>query len=196
MVAKLRELGATDRELAFIEQAKAESDALIATETRAMWLVLAASGLEPAEMPPAIGEFEVPAGDAALSANAKLATARRILFDQTYSDNVASIMAPTAQFQRALDQRTNAAIESADSARAFARTILVVLAILIPLTMAGILWIFYAKVSRVIVHYRERLEDGSTVALEPAARSSCARWRTPSTRSRMRSASSSSAMPR
>ena len=73
-----------------------------------MWLVLAASGLEPAEMPPAIGEFEVPAGDAALSADAKLATARRILFDKTYSDNVASIMAPTAQFQRALDQRTNA----------------------------------------------------------------------------------------
>ena len=168
VVAKLRELGATDRELAFIEQAKAESDALIATETRAMWLVLAASGLEPAEMPPAIGEFEVPAGDAALSADAKLATARRILFDQTYSDNVASIMAPTAQVQRALDQRTNAAIESAESARGFARTILVVLAILIPLTMAGILWIFYAKVSRVIVHYRERLEDGSTVALEPA----------------------------
>jgi len=168
VVAKLRELGATDRELAFIEQAKAESDALIATETRAMWLVLAASGLEPAEMPPAIGEFEVPAGDAALSANTKLATARRILFDQTYSDNVASIMAPTAQFERALDQRTNAAIESAESARGFARTILVVLAILIPVTMAGILWIFYAKVSRVIVHYRERLQDGSTVALEPA----------------------------
>ena len=168
VVAKLRELGATDRELAFIEQAKAESDALIATETRAMKLVLAASGLTPDAMPPAIGEFEAPAGDAALSTSAKLATARRILFDQTYSDNVANIMAPTEQFERALDERTNAAIESADSARAFARTILVVLAILIPLTMAGILWIFYAKVSRVIVNYRERLEDGSTVALEPA----------------------------
>ena len=133
-----------------------------------MKLVLAASGLTPDAMPPAIGEFEAPAGDAALSTSAKLATARRILFDQTYSDNVANIMAPTEQFERALDERTNAAIESADSARAFARTILVVLAILIPLTMAGILWIFYAKVSRVIVNYRQRLEDGSSVALEPA----------------------------
>jgi methyl-accepting chemotaxis protein len=168
VVAQLRDLGATDRELEFIEQAKAESDALIATETRAMWLVLAASGSKPAEMPPAIGEFKVPAGDAALSAEAKLATARRILFDQTYADNVASIMAPTGQFERALDERTNAAIESAESARGFARTILVVLAILIPLTMAGILWIFHAKVSRVIVGYRERLEDGSNVTLEPA----------------------------
>ena len=161
-------MGAPERELAFIEQAKAESDALIATETRAMKLVLAASGLEPDAMPPEIGEFETPAGDAALSAQAKLATARRILFDKAYSDNVASIMGPTRQFERALDTRTTADVKSAESASAFARTILVALAVLIPLTMAGILWIFYAKVSRVIVHYRERLEDGSTVALEPA----------------------------
>ena len=133
-----------------------------------MWLVLAASGLTPEEMPPAIGEFKGPAGDAALSADAKLATARGILFDKTYSDNVASIMAPTEQFERALDQRTNAAIASAESGRGFARTILVVLAILIPLTMAGILWIFYAKVSRVIVHYRERLENDSSDTLDPA----------------------------
>jgi methyl-accepting chemotaxis protein len=172
VVAELKKLGATARELELIEQAKAESDALINTETRAMKLVLGAKGVADADMHPAVGSFELPAGDAGLSADEKQATARRILFNQKYTDDVAKIMAPTKEFEAALDQRTNGAVAAAEGDRAFARNILLLLAVLIPLAMAAILWIFHSKVSRVIVNYRQRLEardeNGGALALEPA----------------------------
>jgi methyl-accepting chemotaxis protein len=170
VVAQLRKLGATSQELDLIAQAKANSDALIATETRAMKLVLEATGVARGDMPPGVAEFKLPAADTALDATDKLATARRILFDQTYAGNVAKIMEPTQRFERALDQRTNAAVASAASARGSARRILLIQCVLIPLAMAGILWIFHTKVGRVVVRYRERLEAGDAdgAALEPA----------------------------
>jgi len=172
VVAKLRKLGATQQELDFIAQAKAKSDALIQTETRAMKLVLEASGVAPAAMPPAVADFKLPAGDARLSATEKLATARRILFDKAYTDNVANIMEPTEQFEAALNQRTKAAVASAVSARGTANKLLYVLCFVIPLAMAGILWIQHTQVGRVVVRYRNRLEErdenGAALALEPA----------------------------
>ena len=86
--------------------------------------MLAASGVTPDAMPPEIGECETPAGDAALSSAEKLATAREILFDKAYADNVAGIMGPTGEFERALDRRTTAAVKSAESSSAFARNVL------------------------------------------------------------------------
>ncbi|HET6547006.1 MAG TPA: methyl-accepting chemotaxis protein [Solirubrobacter sp.] len=172
VVAKLRKLGATQRELGFIAQAKAKSDALIATETRAMKLVLEATGVPVAEMPEAVAGFDLPAADAELSAEGKLATARRIVFDEKYLANVDKIMAPTRRFEKALDQRTEAAVSAAEGDRGFAQTLLIGVAILISLAMAAILWVFHTQVSRVIVRYgrrlRERDESGGALALEPA----------------------------
>jgi methyl-accepting chemotaxis protein len=172
VVAQLRKDGATQQELDLIAAAKGKSDALITTETRAMRLVLEATGVPAAKMPPAVGSFHLPEGDSRLSAEDKLATARRIVFDQAYLDNVAKIMAPTQRFEQALDRRTSAAVTAAEDERAFARKILIGLTILIPLVMAAILLVFHTQVSKVIVAYRRRLEErdaeGGALALEPA----------------------------
>jgi hypothetical protein len=81
VVARLKALGATSEELGLLEEAKANSDGLVTTETRAMRLVLDAAGAAPAEMPEPVAAFELNARDAALDADAKLAKAREILFD-------------------------------------------------------------------------------------------------------------------
>jgi methyl-accepting chemotaxis protein len=172
VVAQLRKDGAGARELGLIAQAKAKSDALINTETRAMRLVLEATGVPEAEMPEAVAGFHLSKADAALSAAGKLATARRIVFDGRYLANVAKIMAPTKRFEQALGKRTGAAVTAAENQRAFARKILIGLMILIPLAMAAILLVFHTQVSKVVVAYRRRLEardeQGGALALEPA----------------------------
>jgi hypothetical protein len=67
LVAKLRALGATARELDLINQAKANSDALIKTESRSMRLVLEAKGIAPARMPQAIAAVHLSRADSALT---------------------------------------------------------------------------------------------------------------------------------
>jgi methyl-accepting chemotaxis protein len=172
VTARLEQLGATERELALIAESKAKSDGLISTETRAMRLVLEAKGVEPDAMPPAVAAFELPAGDRALDAAGKLETARRIVFDARYRADVKRIMEPTTEFQAALDRRVGDLIESAQDSRANAQRLLIALAILIPLSMAVVLWIFHSKVGLVVTRYRSALDgrdpDERDFALVPA----------------------------
>jgi methyl-accepting chemotaxis protein len=171
VVAQLKKRGATERELDLIDEAKAKSDSLIKTETRAMRLVLEATGTPAAEMPAAVASFELTPADRALDPEHKLATARRIVFDDAYMGEVTKIMGPTKAFQRALDQRSAAAVASANGARDSAQRLLVILAILLPLCMVAVLWIFHFKVGLVITRYRQKLDardpDDAEFALEP-----------------------------
>jgi methyl-accepting chemotaxis protein len=171
VIPELKKRGATERELGFISESKANSDALIQTETRAMRLVLEAIGTPASEMPPAVADFAFTPADRALDPARKLATARRIVFDAGYMGEVAKIMAPTKAFEQALDARSKAAVDAADSARASAQRLLVILAILLPLSMAAVLWIFHAKVGLVVMRYREKLAsrdaDDAEFALVP-----------------------------
>jgi methyl-accepting chemotaxis protein len=172
VVARLKQLGATQEELSLLEEAKANSDGLVTTETRAMRLVLDAEGVDPSEMPGPVAAFELEAGDAALSPEAKLAKARSILFDETYYGDVASIMAPTKKFEAKVNERTAAAVRSAESKRDRARALLILLALLIPASMAAVLWIFHSKVGVVVKRYRDAIAgrdaDDTEFALEPA----------------------------
>jgi methyl-accepting chemotaxis protein len=81
-------------------------------------------------------------------------------------------MAPTREFQQALDARTQAAVDAADGSRSTATRLLIAIAVLIALTMAAILWVFHAKVGHVVRRYRaalaEREADDADFALEPA----------------------------
>jgi methyl-accepting chemotaxis protein len=77
VVARLRQLGAPQAELDLIEQAKQNSDALIATEDAAMKAVAA-------------GDLE---------------TARKLMFGDEYDKNKARIMEPIAKFQETMNQR-------------------------------------------------------------------------------------------
>ncbi len=157
VVARLEQLGATGTELGLLKEAQEKSNGLIATETRAMRLVLDAAGAAPADMPGPVAAFELSAADRALSADAKRAKAREILFDDKYYADVASIMEPTKEFQTTLNERTASAVESAQSARDTARTILIALAILIPASMIAVLLIFHRFVGVVVTRYRAAL---------------------------------------
>lgn len=172
VVTRLKALGATQAELGLLEQAKANSDGLVKTETRAMRLVLEAKGAEPAAMPDAVAAFRLSAADEALDPDAKLATARRILFDRTYYGDVDSIMAPTKQFDAKVDERTAAAVKSAESSRDRAFALLIALALLIPGSMVAVLWLLHRKVGTVVTTYRDALAgreaDDAAFALEPA----------------------------
>jgi methyl-accepting chemotaxis protein len=172
VISRLQALGATKEELGLLEQAKANSDGLVTTETRAMRLVLDAEGVAPGQMPAPVAEFELKAADAALSPDAKLAKAREILFNEKYYADVASIMAPTKDFEAKVDARTAAAVRSGETARDRARALLILLALLIPASMAAVLWVFHRKVGVVVKGYRDALgardADDFEFALEPA----------------------------
>jgi methyl-accepting chemotaxis protein len=164
VVAELEQRGASSRELELIEEAKGNSDALIQTETRAMRLVLDAKGTPTSAMPEAVAGFELTAADRALDTAGKLATARRILFDDAYFGEVAKIMAPTDEFAKALDERTGAAVQAAEGKRSSAQRLLIILTILLAISMAAVLWIFHTQVGRVIVRYRQRLAERDEAA--------------------------------
>jgi methyl-accepting chemotaxis protein len=85
VVARLKELGAPQSELDLIEQAKNNSDALIATEDAAMKAVAA--------------------GD--------LDQARKLMFGDQYDADKARIMKPIAQFQTAMNQRAEREVAAA-----------------------------------------------------------------------------------
>jgi methyl-accepting chemotaxis protein len=171
VVTELKKRGATERELALINDAKAKSDALIQTETRAMRLVLEATGTPASEMPAPVASFAFAPADRALAPARKLETARRIVFDAAYMGEVSKIMGPTKAFERALDARSQAEVASADSARDGAQRLLVILAILLPLSMGAVLYIFHFKVGLVVTRYRQKLAsrdaDDADFALVP-----------------------------
>jgi methyl-accepting chemotaxis protein len=93
VVARLRALGAPAEELQLIEQAKRNSDALIATEKQAM----------------------------ARTQRGRFDEARRLLFGPQYDADKRIIMGPIAQFQQRLQQRTARTVVRARAAadRAF-----------------------------------------------------------------------------
>ena len=85
VVGKLKELNAPDDELALIEKAKANSDALIKTESAAMDAV----------------------------ARHDLDRARTLMFDGNYDRNKGVIMAPLQEFQAKMNGRANMEVETA-----------------------------------------------------------------------------------
>ena len=118
-LARLKELGSAPTSSPSIALAKKNSNDLVATETRAMRLVNDALGVPTSEMHPAIAAWKPSVADRALTADEKMATARRIMFDRKYNANVAIIKEPIARFQRAMDARL---VERGGRRRAAGRT--------------------------------------------------------------------------
>lgn len=107
VVERLKELGALDEELAFIEKAQQNSDALVKTEEKAM--------------------AAVEAGD--------LELARRLMFDEEYESNKALITTPVDEFKEALSVRAENEVLDAESnierTIAFMAVLIVILAVFI-----------------------------------------------------------------
>jgi hypothetical protein len=157
VVARLTELGAPASELQKIEQAKANSDALVQTESRSQRLVLEATGVPEARMPAAIAGFAPPAADAALSPQGKLDVARRIMFDVEYEKNKAVIVAPLEEFRAEVERRTEAGVSDASSRVSFALTLLTVLAIAMAGLFGAVLWIFHRQIGLAVHRYTDAL---------------------------------------
>lgn len=96
------ELGFSDQELALLQEAGKNSNALIATESQAMDTIY--------NNQLAQGPF-VPADEESLRA-----FALRIVFDNNYHTEVSKIMAPVNQFFNALDKRTSETVQQAREA--------------------------------------------------------------------------------
>jgi methyl-accepting chemotaxis protein len=157
VVARLTELGAPASELAKIEQAKANSDALVQTESRSQRLVLEAAGVPESQMPAAIAGFTLSPADAALSPKEKVDVARRIMFDAEYEKNKGVIVAPLEAFREEVEQRTEAGVADASSRVSFALTLLTVLAIAMAGLFGAVLWIFHSQIGLVVRRYTDAL---------------------------------------
>jgi methyl-accepting chemotaxis protein len=171
-VAALKRLHAESDELELVQQAKQNSDSLVATESRAERLMLEASGVAVADMPAAIGAFELNAADEALSPGGKRAVARRIMFDNKYSADKAHIAAPMTQFQKLLNGRAERASADARSSVSHWMAVLLGLVILFPLGLAAVGWLFVRQIVAPINAYCKALRsrDGAALgfALHPA----------------------------
>ncbi|MCV6638281.1 response regulator [Candidatus Albibeggiatoa sp. nov. NOAA] len=175
ILKRLKILQASQQEFDLLDLAKNNSDALVATETRSMRLVLDVLGYQEAEMPPPIAAWKLSPEDKALSNDDKMRVAREIMFDDKYHQDKNMIMTPIAEFQKLSNDNANAALKIAKHDAQHAEIILFIIAILIPVGMGVILWIFRSKVNLPISHYTEILHQHETennqekrLNLEPA----------------------------
>lgn len=172
VLARLKELGATQEEFDLIAVAKKNSDALVNTETRSQWLVLSAKGVSADKMPPAIGGWKASAADQALNPEAKLATAREIMFDAQYEKDKAIIVAPVTEFQNKMNGRAAEDVKAAQDRTRGAFQVLTGGVIAAALGMAFVLWAFHTLIGRTIAGYvaalRGRKSEDADFALQPA----------------------------
>ena len=115
----MKELGFSEEEFAFLQEASNNSDALIATETQAM---------------ESIGRGEFVSGPFQMNSGENHRQfALRILFDKNYHAEVENIMNPVKRFFTALDERTSADVrkaqESAERWASFAGFVLIAAAL-------------------------------------------------------------------
>ncbi len=130
VIARLKQLGVQQDLFDLLAKAKANSDALVKTETRSQRLMLDASGVAAADMPKPVAEWQLSAQDVALPVAAKKATSARIMFDDQYTKDKALIMDPVGQFNTLLTQRAQAKVDAAAAATSTATRWLVILAVL------------------------------------------------------------------
>ncbi len=172
VLKRLKVLNASQQEFDLLDLAKQNSDALVATETRSMRLVLEVLDYEEDAMPISVAIWQLTSEDKRLSDEAKLRVARDIMFDKKYHDDKDLIMNPIAKFQKLSMHNANQALKIAEQENETAEMILLILAILIPLGMAGILWILRIKVSLPINNYTQTLHkhetENKTLNLIPA----------------------------
>jgi methyl-accepting chemotaxis protein len=155
---RLKELGASADDLAFVEQAAANSASLVDTETRAQRLVLEALGADVSAYP-AVAGYELSAADKALSTDEKIETARSILYDDEYAASVVDIMGPLNEFTEALSKHAAAAVADARSEADFAAKLQIGVAILMALAMVGLLWVFHSVLGRVVTRFTTALAE-------------------------------------
>ncbi len=157
-IATLTALETPQRELDLLKEASANSAALVQTETRAMRLVLQASGTSTGQMPPAVAQYPASAADLALPAAQQRELARTIVHDEAYRGEVAKIMTPIAKFDTDLSTRLSDEVAAAESRQKLMVATLGLAALLLAAALVGVLAIFRSQLGRVIGRYTRALD--------------------------------------
>ncbi len=162
----LKELNAPEKELEQIALAKKNSDALVATETRSMRLVLEALGISKSSMHPPIAAWKLSPEDKNLSIEDKMKVAREIMFDAQYDADKSIIMNPIAQFQEMMNTRAAQEVKTTKHQTKTATMTLIILSLLIPIGMVTVLWIFQIQLSLPVTEYIKTLHQSETSNLD------------------------------
>jgi methyl-accepting chemotaxis protein len=166
VLTSLKELNAPQKELDLLALAKKNSDALVATETRSMRLMLEALGVSESSMHTAVAAWKLNSEDKALSAEKKMKVAREIMFDAQYDADKSIIMGPIADFQEMMNTRAAREVQTAQRKTQTATMILIVLSVLIPIGMGIVLWVFQSQLSRPVAGYIKALQKSEASDLE------------------------------
>ncbi|WP_251964931.1 methyl-accepting chemotaxis protein [Salinibacter ruber] len=171
-VNELELKGASDEALQFLKEAKKASDALVKTEMQAMRLVLEAKGVPESEMPSAVAEATLTAADQALTAEEKRDKAQQLMFGEKYAAAKETIMKPTQQFRRTIEEQAAQRVASNRSWSATVRWAMVGIFILLAAGIAAILYVLRSRVTNPLRSLARQLTDSEeenvTVSVEGA----------------------------
>lgn len=121
-------------------KSKRNSDALINTEIRSMYLVLSAYGVPKYLFPPDVRSYRPAPSDISLAPNEKILLAQKIMFDNNYVTNKALIMNPINEFERKILEKAKINSLKAQTKKDDLVTSLSILLILLALVINSIAW--------------------------------------------------------
>ncbi|MBE9562179.1 MAG: methyl-accepting chemotaxis protein, partial [Proteobacteria bacterium] len=168
VLASLKILNAPQQELDLLTLAKQNSDALVATETRSMRLMLETLAVK--KMHPIIATWKLNSTEQALPNDKKIQLAIKIMFDNQYDADKNIIMKPIAKFQHMMNTRAELEVQTHKNKTQMAIAILFGLIVIITVVMAIVLWIFRVQVGSPIANYIKVLHTNynSDCTLKPA----------------------------
>lgn len=112
VIKRLEILNTPKEEFDLLNQAKNNSDALVNTEILAQRLILEVYDVPEGQMEPQIRDYQLTQEDRELTPNQKVNKAREILYNSQYDADKELIMAPIRKFQRSMEDRINAEMET------------------------------------------------------------------------------------
>ncbi len=166
VLARLKELKAPPEVFDLLNLAKQNSDALIATETRAMRLVFEAQEIIKSSMHPTVAAIQLSDEEIKLSAEDKIKLAREILFDVQYEADQHTITEPIVQFQNQMDAQATRQIEAAKRQTETTTLVLVIMVFMILMSTGTVLWFFQTQLSIPIAKYISELQERDATALD------------------------------
>jgi len=166
VITRIKALKAPQAELDLLTLAKQQSDALVATETRAMRLVLEAQAIPKTLMPPSVASWQLSAEESKLSAEDKMKGAREMMFDAQYDNKTRAITEPIAQFQKLMNARTAREVQAAHNKTEMTTLILVIMVFMILIGMGTMLWLFRMLFAVPIATYISALQNNEVQTLD------------------------------
>ena len=169
-LAELPALGLAPREQALLEQAKAESDALIRTETLAMRLVAESLDTPEAEMPGPVAALRLSSEEEALSPQDKQKRAGQYLFNEQYVTGKQRIKNAIIHFRDLVDNRKSKELLVIENRTRDMMNMALVYVLSLLLLLGVAVALFYGLVTRPFRAYAralKRLDGGDLPPLVP-----------------------------